>query len=62
MENCIPLPRKMDKQKLIEELKNIRVSYMDEEKAHKMADILLLKYINDEEVIESFNNIKKWYA
>lgn len=29
---------------------------------HMDADLLLLKYINDDEVSDLFSNIEKWYA
>lgn len=58
----------MDKEQLILELKEIPKKYnsnkssYDGETAHIEADELLLRYINDKEITEAFNNIEKWYA
>ena len=34
----------------------------DSENAHMAIDELLLEYINDEEVMELFWDVEKWYA
>jgi len=34
----------------------------DEEINHVAADYALLEYINDKEVFDAFNKIKKWYS
>ena len=36
--------------------------YYDEEDAHKDADNALIEYINDPEIAEAFNKIRKWYS
>lgn len=53
----------MDKQTLIEELERLR-NHVDPEEAHILVLVgkLLLDYINDEEVSEAFDNIRKWYV
>lgn len=50
-----------DKQKLISVL-NILNGLHDEERAHGMADDLLLSFINDSEITNAFNAVKRWYA
>lgn len=60
----------MTKQELIKELKKLQtrkinifgVETLDKEENHIMADSLLLKYIDDEEVTNAFKKINKWYA
>ena len=51
----------MTKEELIKKLFDL-TCYYDLEKAHIKADILLLEYINDEEITKAFNDIDKWYA
>lgn len=51
----------MTKEELIKKLFDLTF-YYDLEKAHIEADILLLEYINDEEITKAFNDIDKWYA
>ena len=51
----------MTKEELIKKLFDL-TCYYDLEKAHIEADILLLEYINDEEITKAFNDIDKWYA
>ena len=34
----------------------------DRESAHSDADDALLKFINDNEIKQAYDNIKKWYA
>lgn len=46
---------------LIKELKALADS-RDTEVAHYRADELLIEFINNPEVKETFDNIKKWYA
>lgn len=53
----------MNKQQLIEMLNEINNNdSFDAEDKHLHADSLLLDYINDEEISETFNKIEKWYA
>ena len=35
--------------------------YISPEEAHYNADLLLLNYINDEEITKAFENIERWY-
>lgn len=51
----------MTKEELIKTLEECKLyaDYDDEEEAHKSADDLLLHYINDPEITELFNSIKK---
>ena len=52
----------MNKTELIEELKKYReLSYEEPELAHKLADNVLLKYINNENVTKHFDEIEKDY-
>lgn len=48
--------------KLREDLKNIVVNGGDEECDHVDADALLIEYINDPQVTETYQSIPKWYA
>jgi hypothetical protein len=50
-----------DKDKL---LKNLEILQKDSdlERAHIMADQLLLLYIADSEITDAFEKIEKWYA
>lgn len=34
----------------------------DTEEIHRIADQLLLDYINDKEITDAFRNIRKWYS
>ena len=58
---------KITKERLLLELKSFP-SYDDDmgigdpEKSHKRADELLLRYINDEEITEAFENLIRWYS
>jgi hypothetical protein len=52
---------KLDKQKLLEALKDC-LRYADAEQAHSDADELLLRFINDNEITEAFEKIPKYYA
>lgn len=58
----------MNKEKLIEKLKEIKIKYnpdkpsYDGEKAHIEVDYLLLEYINDKEIKEAYEDIEKWYS
>jgi hypothetical protein len=58
----------MNKEELIKKLKDIadrqdvdllKGSFDDD---HMQADCLLLEYIDDKEVTQTFENIEKWYA
>lgn len=51
----------MNIKELKEKLRSINPNW-DEEMNHILADELLLEYINDPDVKDLFNNIKKWYA
>lgn len=50
----------MTKEELLEKLRSFHTD--DEESDHVNADDALIEYINDPEVTEAFNAIKKWYA
>jgi len=50
----------MDKAELLRKLKDLGED--DPEIGHKLADRLLLEYINDVDVSEAFDFISKWYA
>ena len=53
----------MTREELLTALRLYRLgSNHDEEIAHKAADRALLEYINDPEVSEVFDSIRKWYA
>jgi hypothetical protein len=52
----------IDKNTLLLVLQFIRKNGDDEEGDHLDADKALLKYINDPEITQTFNDIKKWYA
>jgi len=49
------------KQKLLGRLEEL-AQYGDTEHSHIEADKALLDYINDKEIGEAFDNVKKWYA
>jgi len=55
------MAKKLTKKQLIEMLKELKNSY-DREVSHAEADGLLIKYINDPEVKESFGDIEKRYS
>ena len=56
----------MDIAKLVHELECIAQESIqmgaDIEELHMQADELLLHYINNDDVITAFKNIRKWYA
>ena len=52
----------MNKEELIEKLKDLDYEWSDTEAVHYDADILLIDYINDEEVEKAYNRIPKRYA
>lgn len=56
----------MTKEQLIEELNNLKKVQMgddyDPERDHRIADKLLLSYINDSIIEEAFEEIDKWYS
>lgn len=56
----------MDIAKLVSELENIAQESTrmgaDIEELHMEADELLLHYIDNDDVITAFRNIRKWYA
>lgn len=55
--------KQINKKKLITELQKIsRTENDDFEETHYKADMLLLQYINDEEITEAYENVGKWYA
>lgn len=51
----------MNKEDLITILKELE-SCKDAEYAHGTADRFLIKYINDPEIAEAYENIERWYA
>lgn len=51
----------MSKQELIAALKECAENG-DAEMAHEVADQLLIVYINDQDIKDAFESIKKWYA
>jgi hypothetical protein len=54
----------MTKQDLIKQLKELSLDdgHADVEMRHLHADALLLSFINDKEITEAFEAIRKWYA
>lgn len=53
----------MTKDELIKELKKLsRDKNGDFESTHYRADRLLIKYINDKEIEDVYNDVGKWYA
>ena len=52
----------LNKLRLLEFLIELNRLNFDEEEAHVLADKALLKFINDPEVTEAFEDINKWYA
>lgn len=53
----------MTTQELVEHLKVAqKLSEDDEERAHIVADNLLLQFINNPEITAAFEAVKKWYA
>ena len=50
----------MEKKELIRKLK--KTGGDDTETSHLKADELLLEFIDDKEIEETYNNIPKWYA
>ena len=55
---------KMTKEDLIKKLEYIAKPKLssDTEVDHIDADNLILEYINDNDIAEAYNNIRKWYA
>lgn len=51
----------MTKEALIERLKTL-AEWDDNEAAHIEADDALIEYIDDNDVKEAFDSIRKWYA
>lgn len=51
----------MTKDELVKRLKALN-NLDDPKQAHIHADELLLKYINDKEVSDTFDDIDKWYS
>lgn len=51
----------MSKEELIVALKECAEN-SDTEIAHEVADKLLIIYINDQDIKEAFESIKKWYS
>jgi len=53
----------MDKDTLLKELDKLHCKkYEDFEEGHIKADELLIKYINDKDIEEAFENVGKWYS
>ena len=54
---------KISRDELIKELKQAESdSHFDPEVAHECADLALLAYIDDAEVMKAFLRVKRWYA
>ena len=51
----------MNRKFLIQELKRLQ-KLKDTEQAHSSADVLLLNFINDDEITNEFVKIDRWYA
>lgn len=51
----------MTRERLLQLLNQLSLSKTPEED-HLTADQLLLEYINDNEISEAFDNIRKWYS
>ena len=59
----LKLKKEKNKEKLIKELKKLsRENNTDFEITHSRADKLLIKYINDKDVTEAYDDVGKWYA
>jgi hypothetical protein len=57
------MARRLTKVVLLKELLEINEKYSsDIEVAHRMRDVLLLKYINDPKITEAFEAEGNWYA
>lgn len=55
--------KQITKEELITELeKLVKTENDDYETTHAKADMLLIQYINDEEITEAYDNVGKWYA
>ena len=52
----------MNREELLDTLRDFEGDNGDPENAHGEADAALLAYIGDEEVSEAFRAIRKWYA
>ena len=53
----------MDRTELIKELKKLDEDICDDfESTHYDADRLLIKYINDKEIEDAYDNVGKWYS
>lgn len=52
----------MNRQQLLDLLRNLKGDTGDQEAAHVEADEALLLYIDDIEITQTFNDIDKWYA
>lgn len=50
----------MTKEELLCKLANLE--NIEPKDGHYEADILLLDYINDEEITEAFQNLERWYG
>ena len=53
---------KISRADLLEKLKELTGDNGDVEATHAEADELLLKYINDPEIEEAFEEVPRWYA
>lgn len=51
----------LKKDELIKILKDLATSD-DYEVTHSLADLALVKYINDNEIEEAYDDVGKWYA
>lgn len=53
----------MDKETLVKKLKRLSENVCgDFETSHYKADRLLIKYINDKEIEDAYDNVGKWYS
>lgn len=53
----------MDRTELIKELKELDRDICDDfEYTHYETDRLLIKYINDKEIEDAYDNVGKWYS
>ena len=50
----------MEKAELLKKLEECK--YESTEEGHYEADMLLLEYINDEEIERAYKDVPKWYA
>lgn len=61
IENCLDKDEPPTKDELISMLKKLSESD-DYEVTHSLADDLIIRYINDEEIENAYNEVGKWYS